>query len=61
MLDFASVLFIYLFIYSDAVSNVETDVEAKKVTVTSTLSSDELLEALQKTGKPVNFLGQKMW
>lgn len=45
----------------DAVSNIETDVDGKKVTVTSTLSSDELLEALQKTGKEVRFLGSKMW
>ena len=41
-------------------SNIETDVDGKKVTVTSTLSSDELLEALQKTGKAVSFKGVKM-
>ena len=44
----------------DAVTSVETDVGQKKVTVTSTLSQDELLEALQKTGKEVSFLGVKM-
>ena len=44
----------------DAVTSVETDVGEKKVTVTSTLSQDELLEALQKTGKEVSFLGVKM-
>ena len=43
----------------DAVSNIETDVASKKVTVTSTLSQDELLEALQKTGKEVSFIGVK--
>ena len=43
----------------DAVSNIETDVASKKVTVTSTLSQDELLEVLQKTGKEVSFIGVK--
>ncbi|XP_061184930.1 copper transport protein ATOX1-like [Saccostrea echinata] len=39
------------------VTNVETNVETKKVKVTSSLSSDELLEQLKKTGKEVKFLG----
>ncbi len=35
------------------------DLENKKVTVTATLSSDELLEALKKTGKETEFVGEK--
>ena len=48
------------FFLEDAVSKVETDLAEQKVTVTSTLSPEELLEALNKTGKPVSYIGQKM-
>lgn len=41
----------------DKVTNVETSVENQKVTVTSSLTSDELLAELQKTGKEVKFIG----
>ncbi|XP_037804689.1 copper transport protein ATOX1-like [Penaeus monodon] len=43
----------------DKVSNVDINLETKKVIVTSTLSSDELLETLKKTGKDVTYLGGK--
>ncbi|XP_063611580.1 copper transport protein ATOX1-like [Penaeus indicus] len=43
----------------DKVSNVDISLETKKVIVTSTLSSDELLETLKKTGKDVTYLGGK--
>lgn len=43
-----------------AESDIETDVDSQKVTVKSTFSSDELLETLQKTSKPVSFIGVKM-
>ncbi|XP_025087966.1 copper transport protein ATOX1-like [Pomacea canaliculata] len=41
------------------VTSVETDVGAQRVLVTSTLSSDQLLEILEKTGKKVSFVGKK--
>ncbi|XP_048237065.1 copper transport protein ATOX1-like [Haliotis cracherodii] len=40
-------------------SDITTDLETKKVTVTSTLSADELLEILKKTGKEVSYDGPK--
>ncbi|XP_013386219.1 metal homeostasis factor ATX1-like [Lingula anatina] len=43
----------------DDVTLVETDVEAKKVFVTSTLPFEKLLEALKKTGKEINYVGVK--
>lgn len=43
------------------VTSVETDVGAQRVLVTSTLSSDQLLEILEKTGKKVSFVGKKQW
>ena len=52
--------YFHLFFFKDAVSKVETDLAEQKVTVTSTLSPEELLEALNKTGKPVSYIGQKM-
>jgi len=41
------------------VSNIDADLAAQKVTVTSTLSSDKLLETLKKTGKTVSYIGVK--
>ena len=38
-------------------TDVVTSVENQKVTVTSTMTSDELLAELKKTGKEVNFIG----
>jgi hypothetical protein len=43
----------------DKVTNIVTDVNAKSVVVTSTLTSDELLAILQKTGKKIEFRGEK--
>jgi len=43
----------------DAVTNVQADHNTKLVTVTSTLSSDEILKQLEKTGKEIKFLGVK--
>ncbi|XP_076065393.1 antioxidant 1 copper chaperone [Oratosquilla oratoria] len=40
----------------DKVTNVDIDMELKKVSVTSSLTSDELTETLKKTGKGVTFL-----
>ncbi|XP_078325116.1 uncharacterized protein LOC144622717 [Crassostrea virginica] len=41
----------------DKVTDVVTSVENQKVTVTSTMTSDELLAELKKTGKEVKFIG----
>lgn len=43
----------------DAVSNIETDLASQKVVVTSTMSPQELLAVLEKTGKKVSFIGEK--
>jgi len=41
------------------VSEVECSIPDQKVTVTSTLPSDQLLEQLKKAGKPVSYIGVK--
>lgn len=41
----------------DKVSEVVTDVGTKTVKVTSSMSSDEVLEVLKKTGLEVSFKG----
>ncbi|KAJ1524189.1 hypothetical protein ONE63_010712 [Megalurothrips usitatus] len=41
------------------VDSVSIDLPGQLVTVTSTLSSDQLLEALKKTGKAVSYIGLK--
>lgn len=41
----------------DKVSNVDIDVAAKTVKVTTTASHDEILETLKKTGKETKFIG----
>ena len=45
------------FFHVDKVTDVVTSVENQKVTVTSTMTSDELLAELKKTGKEVKFIG----
>ncbi|KAG7198208.1 hypothetical protein KM043_005616 [Ampulex compressa] len=41
----------------EGVNNVKINLQEKKVFVTSTLSSDEVLQALKKTGKATEFVG----
>lgn len=41
------------------VEKVEIDLGAKRVRVTSTLTSDQVLEAIKKTGKETKFVGMK--
>ncbi|TDG44088.1 hypothetical protein AWZ03_009513 [Drosophila navojoa] len=43
----------------DKVEKVNINLEAKTVTVTSNLSSDELLAQLRKSGKTVSYVGVK--
>lgn len=43
----------------DGVSKVTTNVDDKSVLVETTLSSDEILEALKKTGKAVSFVSEQ--
>ncbi|XP_052281252.1 copper transport protein ATOX1-like [Dreissena polymorpha] len=43
----------------EKVSNIDADISSQKVTVTSELSADELLETLKKTGKTVSYIGVK--
>ena len=47
------------FVFSDKVSNVDIDLENKKVFVTSAMTPEELTETLKKTGKDVTFIGSK--
>ncbi|MPC21799.1 copper transport protein ATOX1-like [Portunus trituberculatus] len=43
----------------DKISNVDIDLENKKVIVTSALTPEELTEVLKKTGKEVTHIGSK--
>ncbi|XP_077983620.1 copper transport protein ATOX1-like [Glandiceps talaboti] len=43
----------------DKVTDFQIDLPAKKVFIQSTLSSDELLEILKKTGKATTYVGTK--
>lgn len=40
-------------------TNVEIDMEGQKVFVTSTLSGDELLAKIKKTGRECSYVGVK--
>ena len=42
-----------------AVKKVEIDMEGQKVSVQSSLSSDELLATLKKTGRECSYVGLK--
>lgn len=41
----------------EGVTDVNIDLQGKKVYVTSTLSSDEVLQVIKKTGKACEFVG----
>ena len=43
------------------VDKVDINLPEKTVVVTSSLSSDQLLETLKKTGKSVSYVGIKGW
>lgn len=48
------------FLFVDKVQNVQIDLDAKKVFVTSSeLTADELLEKIQKSGKQTTYVGVK--
>lgn len=42
-------------------TKVDIDMEGQKVTVESTLSSEELLTILKKTGRECSYIGVKQW
>lgn len=47
-------------LFADKVQNVQIDLDAKKVFVTSSeLTADELLEKIQKSGKQTTYVGVK--
>lgn len=57
---FSSIELIAVTFIADKVQNVQIDLDAKKVFVTSAeLTADELLEKIQKTGKQTTFVGVK--
>ncbi|XP_022663678.1 copper transport protein ATOX1-like [Varroa jacobsoni] len=41
------------------VTKVEIDLPNKRVFITSTLTSDQLLEVIKKTGKNCSYIGEK--
>ncbi|KAK7097705.1 hypothetical protein V1264_004642 [Littorina saxatilis] len=43
----------------ESVTSIVTDVSSQTVLVTSPLSSEEVLKILEKTGKPVEYIGEK--
>lgn len=43
----------------EGINGVQIELEEKKVFVTSTLPSEEVLQVIKKTGKPCQFLGVK--
>lgn len=43
----------------EGVTGVQIDLEGKKVFVTTTLPSEEVLQVIKKTGKPCQFVGVK--
>lgn len=43
---------------ASGVESFDISLTEKKVTITSTMTADELLETLKKTGKKVTYLGQ---
>ena len=46
-----------IFFISDGIDKIDIDMEKQRVYVTSALSSDELLEAIKKAGKPCSYIG----
>ena len=49
--------FIFLFLSSGGIDNIEVDMEKQRVYVTSALSADELLETIKKAGKSCSYIG----
>ncbi|XP_003490668.1 copper transport protein ATOX1 homolog [Bombus vosnesenskii] len=43
----------------EGINNVQVDLQGNKVSVTSALPSDEILQVIKKTGKSCQFLGIK--
>lgn len=52
----AIIIVIELLFSGKGVSDVEINLENQRVKVTSTLSSDEILEVIKKTGKSVELI-----
>lgn len=48
-----------LFVVGKGVDNIDIDLKSQQVSVTSSLSSDELLEVIKKTGKNTTYIGEK--
>lgn len=52
-----SVIYMHSTLMYAEVTNVEIDMDKQRVYVTSTLSSDELLAAIKKTGRQCSYIG----
>lgn len=48
-----------LFVVGKGVENIDIDLKSQQVSVTSSLSSEELLEVIKKTGKNTTYIGEK--
>ena len=46
-----------LFVSSEGIDKIEIDMDKQRVYVTSALSSDELLETIEKAGKACSYIG----
>lgn len=49
----------YFFFFTDKIEKLEIDLDGKLVYVTSSLSSEQLLETIKKTGKDTSYVGIK--
>ena len=50
---------IYILFISDKIDKLDIDLEEKTVYVTSSMSGEELLEVIKKTGKTSSYVGIK--
>ena len=52
---------VYILIIISEVTKVDIDMEGQKVFIESTLSSEDLLATLKKTGRECSYVGVKQW
>ena len=49
----------FFFVLFEGVSNIEINMEGQRVYVTTSLSSDEVLAVIKKTGRETEYIGTK--
>lgn len=50
---------LFFFVLFEGVSNIEINMEGQRVYVTTSLSSDEVLAVIKKTGRETEYIGTK--